>query len=74
MKSAALALRLLELRLMQERCGRWPLLLIDDALNDLDLGRREQFWSLLPHGAQQFYATPQMEQLPAQQDFQVQVL
>jgi DNA replication and repair protein RecF len=70
-KSAALALRLLELRLMQEQTGRWPLLLIDDALNDLDQGRKEQFWHLVPQEAQQFYATPQMDQLPQTSEFKI---
>jgi DNA replication and repair protein RecF len=60
-KSGALALRLLEMQLIGDSTGRWPLLLIDDALNDLDAGRREQFWALLPAQAQQFYATPQTD-------------
>jgi DNA replication and repair protein RecF len=70
-KSGALVLRLLEVRLMQEQAGRWPLLLIDDALNDLDVGRKEQFWSLVPPEAQQFYATPQLDQLPVSAAFKI---
>jgi DNA replication and repair protein RecF len=70
-KSGALALRLLEIKLIQEKTQRWPLLLIDDALNDLDNQRREQFWELLPQESQQFYATPQKEQLGKSDEFAV---
>ena len=56
-KSAALALRLLEVRLIRENTDVWPLLLIDDALTDLDAERYGRFWSLLPEEAQIFYAT-----------------
>ncbi|MDR2463912.1 MAG: DNA replication and repair protein RecF [Verrucomicrobiales bacterium] len=56
-KSAALALRILESRLIHEDTGAWPLLLIDDALTDLDAGRRQKFWQQLPADAQVFHAT-----------------
>lgn len=70
-KSGALSLRLLEVFLMREQAGRWPLLLIDDALNDLDTGRKEQFWGLVPSEAQLFYATPQLELLPGGPEFRI---
>lgn len=70
-KSGALSLRLLELQMMHRQTNRWPLLLIDDALNDLDLDRKEQFWSLVPPEAQLFYATPQLDQLPVRAGFKI---
>ena len=62
-KSAALALRILEAHLIRENTGDWPLLLIDDALTDLDAARREKFWQQLPATAQIFYATTRNDNL-----------
>ncbi|MDR1146066.1 MAG: DNA replication and repair protein RecF [Verrucomicrobiales bacterium] len=64
-KSAALALRLLEARHIQAHTGRWPLLLIDDALTDLDAGRRQKFWRLLAADAQLFYAATRRDDISA---------
>jgi DNA replication and repair protein RecF len=56
-KSASLALRILESQLIYENTGGWPILLIDDALTDLDVNRQQKFWQILPANAQVFYAT-----------------
>jgi DNA replication and repair protein RecF len=56
-KSSSLALRILEAHLIRENTGDWPMLLIDDALTDLDANRRQKFWQLLPVDAQVFYAS-----------------
>jgi DNA replication and repair protein RecF len=56
-KSAALALRILESHLIRENTGAWPILLVDDALTDLDASRQQKFWQQLPAEAQVFYAT-----------------
>ena len=61
-KSAALALRLLECELIHEKTGAWPVLLIDDALTDLDGERNRRFWRLLPVESQIFYATTRQGQ------------
>lgn len=70
-KSAALALRLLEVKMIEKKTRRWPLILIDDAVNDLDKSRQEQFWELLPKEAQLFFATPLEEHLNCGTEFQV---
>ncbi len=61
-KSAALAFRLLEIQLIRETRGVWPILLIDDALTDLDPERRRRFWHLLSSEAQVLYATTTAKQ------------
>lgn len=52
-KSAALAMRLAEISLSPSG----GVVLIDDALIELDAGRRERFWSQLPGETQIFYAS-----------------
>lgn len=46
-RTAALALRLAETRLLRERTGERPLLLLDDVLSELDASRRESVLSSL---------------------------
>jgi DNA replication and repair protein RecF len=70
-KSAVLALRDVEMALVKEKCGRWPTLLIDDAVNELDAGRQELFWSRLPPDAQILLATTRTDRLPASLGFSV---
>jgi DNA replication and repair protein RecF len=55
-KTSSLALRILEAHLIRENTGSWPMLLIDDALTDLDANRQQKFWQQLPANAQVFYA------------------
>jgi DNA replication and repair protein RecF len=64
-KSAVLALRFAEAELIRQARGAWPLVLIDDAVNELDAARQEAFWALLPEAAQVFLATTRADHLPA---------
>ncbi|MDX6767061.1 MAG: DNA replication and repair protein RecF [Candidatus Methylacidiphilales bacterium] len=70
-KSAVLALRDVEVALVRERRGRWPILLVDDAVNELDAGRQELFWQRLPKDAQILLATTRTDRLPLGMDFAV---
>jgi len=73
-KSAVLALRFAEAALIRQRRGLWPLLLVDDAANELDPPRQEVFWSLLPGDAQVFLATTRAGGIPAAAGFEVAAL
>lgn len=73
-KSAVLALRFAEAELIREARGQWPILLIDDAVNELDAARQEAFWGLLPGEAQVFLATTRSELVPASAGFAVRTL
>ncbi|MBN1901168.1 DNA replication/repair protein RecF [Candidatus Sumerlaeota bacterium] len=53
-RSLAIALRLAEIRLMEEYTGHAPLLLLDDIVSELDEARRRHFLSLLKPGYQTF--------------------
>lgn len=58
LRLASLILRAVQARLYAERMGAWPVLLLDDVLLELDVGRRRRFLSLLPgseSGAQAFF-------------------
>lgn len=39
-RTAALSLRLAELRVMRDACGEWPILMLDDVMSELDPARR----------------------------------
>ncbi len=56
-RSATLALRLAEAALMDARTGERPVVLLDDLLSELDLGRRERLLQLLGDAAQQTLIT-----------------
>jgi DNA replication and repair protein RecF len=56
-RSACLAVRLAELQLIREIRKRTPILLVDDALKELDEKRRMAFWRLVPPGVQVLYAS-----------------
>lgn len=56
-KSAALAMRLAELERSQQNVETPVVFLIDDALIELDTGRRERFWAQIPETAQVVFAT-----------------
>jgi DNA replication and repair protein RecF len=66
-RSAAIALRLLELSTLREAVGYPPLLLLDDPFAELDLRRSERVLSLLADaGASQLLlAVPRREDIPA---------
>jgi len=70
-KSAVLALRDVEVALVREKRGRWPILLIDDAVNELDAARQEHFWNRLPKEAQILFAATRTDHLPAGLGFSV---
>jgi len=65
-RSAAIALRLLELATLREARGYAPLLLLDDPFAELDLGRAERILSLLEAAgvAQVLLAVPRTEDIP----------
>ncbi len=56
-RSACLAVRLAELALLTQSKQRTPILLLDDALKELDEERRRAFWKGIPAGCQVLYAT-----------------
>lgn len=56
-RTGCLAVRLAELNLIQEKRKRTPVLLIDDALKELDPARRDAFWKAVPEPTQVLYAT-----------------
>ncbi len=65
-RSAAIALRLLELATLRDAVGHPPLLLLDDPFAELDLGRAARVLSLLEGaGASQvLLAVPRVEDIP----------
>jgi len=62
-KTAALALRLLESKLIREATDRDLILLLDDVLTELDAERQSRFWKQLPAGDQIIYATTRVPHL-----------
>jgi DNA replication and repair protein RecF len=66
-RSAAIALRLLELTLLHRAIGHPPLLLLDDPFAELDLGRAGRVLGLLEDAgaAQVLLAVPRLEDIPA---------
>ena len=56
-RCACLAVRLAELRLIRESRQRTPILLVDDALKELDEKRRQAFWRQIPAEVQVLYAS-----------------
>ena len=56
-RTGCLAFRLAELELVREKRQRTPVLLIDDALKELDAARRDAFWNAVPESTQVLYAT-----------------
>lgn len=65
-RSAAIALRLLELAALREALGHAPLLLLDDPFAELDLGRAGRVLGLLEEAgaAQVLLAVPRAEDIP----------
>ena len=66
-RSAAIALRLLELATLREAIGGTPLLLLDDPFAELDLGRAGRVLGLLEASGvdQVLLAVPRIEDIPA---------
>lgn len=60
-RSVAIVMRLAEMTLIHENAGKHPLILIDDALNELDSDRRERFFRELPEEAQVIVTTTREE-------------
>lgn len=56
-RTAALALKMAQFNYMQLKLGLRPVLLIDDVLNELDLGRRASFVDFLGNVGQVFFTT-----------------
>jgi len=67
-RSAAIALRLLELATLRASLGRTPLLLMDDPFAELDLGRASRVLALLGDAGveQVLLAVPRVEDIPAE--------
>lgn len=66
-RSAAIALRLLELTTLRDAIGATPLLLLDDPFAELDSGRASRVLSLLERSGvgQVLLAVPRIEDIPA---------
>jgi DNA replication and repair protein RecF len=64
-RSAVLALVLAEARLLAERRGSPPLLLLDDVLSELDESRRRALLGALPEGGQTVLTATSVGALPA---------
>lgn len=66
-RSAAIALRLLELATLREAIGATPLLLLDDPFAELDSGRASRVLALLEQSGvgQVLLAVPRIEDIPA---------
>lgn len=56
-RTLALALKLAQGRLLESRCGRAPIYLMDDIFGELDLQRRNALMSHLPVSAQKWITT-----------------
>ncbi len=56
-RAALLALLLGERRWLREEAGRWPLLLLDDVMSELDHERRRALFSALEEGGQTLIST-----------------
>ncbi|NLE19963.1 MAG: DNA replication/repair protein RecF [Clostridiales bacterium] len=63
-KSAALVLKLAEMELMQRQVGEYPVVLLDEALAELDAVRGARLFDALPEGVQAVITTAQPAQLP----------
>lgn len=56
-KSVALSIKLAELEVIRESGGSYPILLVDDALSELDEGRTERLVRAVPSGVQSIFTT-----------------
>lgn len=60
-RSAALALKIAQARVLEESVGKPPLLLLDDVFGELDAHRRRALLRLLPAGAQKIITTTTLD-------------
>ena len=51
-RTAALALKLAELKLVRERISEYPMLMLDDVLSELDAHRSSRLFNAIPEEAQ----------------------
>ncbi|MCD6345274.1 MAG: DNA replication/repair protein RecF, partial [Anaerolineae bacterium] len=63
-RTAVLALRLAELRWLQQQTGEAPVLLLDEVLAELDRERRKYLLGLVNHVEQTILATTDVEMFP----------
>ncbi len=63
-RTAALAVKLAEFEFVREHTGEYPLLMLDDALSELDAARSTRLFTLLPEEAQCFLTTTDLAKLP----------
>lgn len=63
-KSVALVLKLAEVELMRARMGEYPVVLLDEALAELDARRGARLFAALPDDVQALVTTAQPAQLP----------
>lgn len=61
-RTAALAMKLAEMRVMREASGEWPILMLDDVMSELDPTRRRKLLGCLP-GVQTIVTCTDMEDL-----------
>lgn len=60
-RSAALALKVAQARVLEETAGKPPLLLLDDVFGELDAQRRRALLGLLPPGTQKIITTTTLD-------------
>jgi DNA replication and repair protein RecF len=60
-RSAALALKVAQARVLEEAAGKPPLLLLDDVFGELDAQRRRALLGLLPPGTQKIITTTTLD-------------
>lgn len=63
-RSAALAVKLAELQLVQRRVGDYPILMLDDVLSELDTDRARRLFQALPEGVQCIITTTDLDTHP----------
>lgn len=63
-RSAALAMKLAESRLAQQRTGEYPILMLDDVLSELDSERARRLLAAVPEGQQCLLTTTEREPRP----------
>jgi DNA replication and repair protein RecF len=63
-RTLVLLLKLAELALIHEIIGRYPILLLDDVMSELDSGRRETLTKFIQHTSQTFITTTNLGYFP----------
>ncbi|CAH1857199.1 DNA replication/repair protein RecF [Convivina intestini] len=65
-RTAALALKLAEIDLMQSETGEYPVLLLDDVLSELDASRQTHLLMAIQNKVQTFITTPSLSEITRQ--------